>query len=300
MNAPPLTGLAHALAAAQPVDHPAMLAAQWYDQSVFLRLHGTGNLPVGFGAHLRRSFFGALAPAASPAARRGGPCPWNPPCALDVFHREQLRGPRGDGLPKPFALRHWTEAQDTIVELRVFGMANDWFMTAADALTAGLSQILPWRKATRLHHPPPVTDRWVSDHRLPHDDAPGAVTLCLLSPMDASGMDPIQTPATVLTRMLRRVDAVSRWNGAALPPDMAAALADQARGLRYDTSGLSRGTHHSANRKNQPRNDPTLLGRLHLSGDLQHLWPCLRIAERCHIGRHAVEGLGAVQITTRL
>ena len=35
---------------------------------------------------------------------------------------------------------------DLVVTLRVFGMANDWFMAAAEAFVAGLSGILPWSR----------------------------------------------------------------------------------------------------------------------------------------------------------
>jgi len=124
-------------------------------------------MPVGIGAHLRRSFLGAMGAAASAAAQRGEPCSWDPPCAFDVFCREQLRGPRGDGLPKPYVLQVHPDGGDLIVGLRVIGMANDWYMAAAEAMVAGINTILPW---SRLY--PGMRSR-------PHDhlagDQPGGV-----------------------------------------------------------------------------------------------------------------------------
>ncbi len=74
------------------------------------------------------------------------------------------------------------------------------------------------------------------------------------------------------------------------------ALARNAAELSYDISGLRQGRYTRPNRHRQARRDPTLNGYLTIRGDLTLFWPILHIATRCHIGRHAVEGLGAVAI----
>lgn len=113
----------------------------------------------GFGAHLRRSFLGALNPGASPAVRVGAPCPWDPPCALDVFQREQLRA-GGDGLPKPYVLSWQQKGPALAVTLRVFGIACDWFPAAVEAMTAALHDRLSWDNALPLcYSPPRLIDR---------------------------------------------------------------------------------------------------------------------------------------------
>ncbi len=240
---------------------------------------------------------GALGRGASPAAQGNAPCSWDPPCALDVFGREQLRGPRGNGLPKPYVIRAWPYGADLMVELRVFGMANDWAMAAAEALVLGMRDILPWRRLLPSGAAAPeLVSRKCRVTRLSVPLPPDSVTLAFLSPMDGAGRDVFAQPHRVMTRMIRRVDAVSRWNGVALDDETGRALARHAAALSYDLSGLRPGCYASPNRHRQARRDPTLSGCLEIRGDLAPLWPLLNIATRCHIGRHAVEGLGAFQI----
>jgi len=291
------TGLPAVLARAEWVTETRDLAAAWIDQTLFMRLEGVGGVGADFGGHLRRSFLGALGVGASPAAQAGRPCTWDPPCALDVFYREQLRGPRGDGLAKPFVLAAWPEQNDLVVMLRVFGMAMDWSSAAFEALVAGIRGILPWPRLVHgMSAPPAITARSAFTDGIIETPAPEMVQLTMLSPVDASGADPFAEPHTILARAFRRVDAISRWNGVALETDKAIAVARQLRSLDYDLTGLVAGRYSSPNRHGQRRNDPTISGTLVVRGDLTDIWPVLRIAERAHIGRHAVEGLGRVRI----
>ncbi len=296
MEADDKTGLAGVLARPDRVDASG-LGQAWYDQSFVFRLHGAGRAPADIGGHLRRSFLGALGRGASPAARANAPCPWDPPCALDVFGREQLRGPRGDGLPKPYVIRAWPRGADLTVELRVFGMANDWAMAAAEALVVGLREILPWRRLLPAGSgAPEVITRETHVTHLSLPPVPGSVRLVFLSPVDGTGRDVLAEPHRLISRMIRRVDAVSRWNGVALDDETGRTLARHAAGLHYDTSALRPGRYASPNRHRQARHDPTFSGQLTIHGDLAPLWSILHVATRCHIGRHAVEGLGAFQI----
>ncbi len=296
MEAGDRTGLAGVLACPDRVDAEG-LGRAWYDQSFAFRLRGAGRAPADIGGHLRRSFLGALGRGASPAARDNAPCTWDPPCALDVFGREQLRGPRGDGLPKPYVIRAWPHGADLMVEMRVFGMANDWAMVAAEALVVGMREILPWPRLLRTSASvPEIASRKLGLTRLSLPPPPDRVTLAFLSPVDGTGRDVFAQPHRLISRMIRRVDAVSRWNGVALVDETGRELARHAAGLDYDISGLRAGRYASPNRHRQSRRDPTVNGRLTIHGDLAPLWPVLHVATRCHIGRHAVEGLGAFQI----
>ena len=47
-------------------------------------------------------------------------------------------------------------------------------------------------------------------------------------------------------------------------------------------------------RHKQNRRDPTVAGSLVIRGELAPIWPILLICTRCHVGRHVVEGLGAI------
>lgn len=132
--APVLTPFARHLSRPEVVASADALISASFDQTIALRLRGAAG-GIAPDAHLRRSFLAALGPAASEAARSGKPCTWDPPCALDVFCREQLRH-KGAGLPKPYVLWAERHEEDLVIRLRVFGMANDWFAAAAEALAA--------------------------------------------------------------------------------------------------------------------------------------------------------------------
>lgn len=190
-TAPP-SRLAQFLTASRSCDTPEALAEAWCDSTVTLRLARAGRIAPKIGPHLRRSFLGALGPAASIEAQNGEPCPWDPPCALDLFCREQMRDTRGNGLPKPYVL--WAEADgpDLMVSLRLFGIAGDWALGASEALITGLRDILPWdRLGTHL---PAITERHIEAARITSSPPPLQLRLYLLSPMDISGRNPTAEP----------------------------------------------------------------------------------------------------------
>lgn len=296
----PLTRLARALGDVQSTDQIDDLARGFFDQTATLRLAGcAASAPVGIGAHVRRSFLGALGDGASDPARANLPCPWEPPCALDVFRREQLRGPRGDGLPKPYVIETDIDGVDLIVRLRVFGMANDWFMAATEAMLRGLRTILPWSRLFPGRTAcPEVLSRQVDVGVLrvmPPDTS--SVALVFTAPADTGGFDPKADPNRILSSLLRRVDGISRWNGLALDDDAGRAFAAFTKTLSYDATGLRLAGYQSPNAKGQSRVKRTMLGVLKISGALEKLWPVLAMGERCHFGRGAVEGLGAFRIS---
>lgn len=290
------TALASILAKVEMTDKIEVLASAFYDQAASFRLAGCGSsAPVGIGAHLRRSFLGALGAGASPAAVDSKPCTWDPPCALDVFRREQLRGGRGDGLPKPYVIECTLDGADLIVTLRIFGMANDWFMVASEAMVSGIRTILPWSKLIAGRNcAPHILSRQV--HSVPLAVAPEgakALRLVFISPIDIGGSNPLADPHRLLSRMLRRVDGISRWNGLGLSDDAGRAFANHVKTLSYETSEIQRGGHLSPNARGQRRAKEVITGTLTVRGDIASIWPVLVMGQRCHLGRGAVEGLGA-------
>lgn len=292
-------GLAEALVDVRKTAQIQELAQGFYDQITVLRLEGCGSsVPVGIGAHLRRSFLGALGAGASLAAKSNQPCMWDPPCALDVFCREQLRGARGDGLPKPYVIEYHLDGIDLIVTLRVFGMANDWFMAASEAMVAGIRTILPWEKLIAgRKYAPHILSRQVQS--IPLAEMPKsmrAVRLVFTSPTDIGGSEPLAHPHRFLSRLLRRVDGMSRWNGLGLEDEAGRNFANHVKTLEYDTSGLRFGGHLSPNSRGQRRMKKTMTGALTIRGDIASIWYVLIMGERCHLGRGAVEGLGAFRI----
>jgi len=299
MTTPPETAFARALAQCRQANWYQDLAEAFYDQSVAFRLEGVGaSAPVGIGAHIRRSFLGAFGAAASDQARAGRPCSWDPPSALDVFCREQLRGARGDGLPKPYVVECGLDQGDLIVSLRVFGMANDWFMAAAEAMAVGMRTILPWQRLfPGRKSAPRILSRQISVGALrPMPVDARSARLVFTSPTDASGGEPHAEPHRILTRLQRRVDGISRWNGVGLSDEAGRALAGQAKGFGFDASGLRTGRYQSPNARGQVRRKDTMTGVLLITGDIAQIWPLLAMGEKCHLGRGAVEGLGAFRL----
>lgn len=268
------------------------LAANWHDQTVSYRLQGAGALDVlSLGGHLRRSFLGALGRGASTEALNNLPCSWDPPCALDIYMREQFRGAKGDGLPKPYVLFCDADGADLIVSLRVFGYANDWFYVAAEALVTGMREILPWRRLFGSEVPI-ICERRIEQMNgveLPRNQE--RMALNFLTPVDASGKsDAIER--SLLSRLLRRVDGLARWQGYALDPDYARSLTQILSELDYSRSTLSPGVYKSPNRKAENRHHKTMLGELIAIGDVSAISAFVALGERCHVGRAAVEGLG--------
>jgi len=271
------------------------LAAAWCCQTARFRVAGEGaSAPVGIGAHLRRSFLGALGSGASARAAGGQACDWDPPCALDVFRREQLRGPGGNGLPKPYVIAADLDRGDLIVSLGIFGMAVDWAMAAIEAMATGLRTILPWHHLyPGMTRAPDIVDRQIWFPPLPAcPDAGNAVTLRLLSPLDITGTRRDAHPSSLLSRLLRRIDGLSRWNGMALEPEAGRAMAQSFRHLAVDLSGLRATQQLSPNAKGQRRVRDVVLGEIVISGDWAPIWPLLAMGEQAHLGRGAVEGLG--------
>jgi len=254
------------------------------------------------GAHLRRSFLGAMGPGASPAARAGKPCDWHPPCALDIFCREQIRSDRGLGLPKPYVIEVTPGADTLRVTLRVFGLAGYWFPAAAEAMVAGITTILPWARLSGSNMAPPR----IAARRMLRDPLPPApagcqrLRLALTAPLDVTSSRPAAAAGKVagpfLPQLLRRVSELSRWNGVTLAPDAARVLALRLREVAEDTAALKPGTHFSPNAKGQRRRRQVLRGEMRLRGDIASIWPLLAMGMRCHLGRGAVEGLGAFRL----
>lgn len=292
----PATGLALWLSRPERVAGLKGISALWREHEVRVVLAPVAPLRPGFGGHLRRSFLGGLAPGASDAARAGHPCNWEPPCALDVFLREQLRS-GGDGLPKPYVLFWRQEGPAVEVVLRIFGTACDWAPAAAEGLSAGLTGILPWSKVVPGQGLPRILSRVQTAPGGPEPVSEGLLTLHLVTPMDDEGTRPDDTrdvAARLLSRAIRRVDAVARWQGAALDDKALRTLTAQAHAVQAVATRLRPAQNISPNSKGEMRRSNVLTGEIDLPllpADLRLL---LSLASRCHVGRHTNEGLGMI------
>ncbi len=297
MSVLPQTPFSRFLFRARTVETPDALAAAWTEKSVTFRLHGGGDLCRGdLGAHLRRSFLGALAPDASPEARAGKPCPRDPPCALDVFRREQFRDARGNGLPKPYVIFAEAAGADLLVSLRVFGAANDWFGAASDAFLRGMETILPWRKVCGAQMPQVSSRRMVMLEGLPQYADGRRAVLEFLSPVDATGRRNGALERSLVSGLIRRANGLARWHGLQMSDNCTRTLTAIAGALDFSGSDLRASAYHSPNSARQKRRHDTVTGRLRLAGPIGPLLPILAIGERGHMGRAAREGLGRYRL----
>lgn len=281
----------------------ADLPQMWQAAQVHIVLPGLAGLAGSLvllnrlrGAFGRRLMQGASAPALA-----GQPCPWSPPCALDVLFREQVRLGK-HGLPKPFVLALDAQAGGLVISLTLFGFAVDWSGVAAHALASAVQHDVDWQAVAEGRFVPQgqIADLVVAEAPLPPipgDVGADSASLHFVTPFDTTGDDPFDRPATVIGRLARRVDMMARWMGLAVDADWPA-LADLWHGLDYDVGGLRRCSplHRQSGRTGHAFDQPLAEGVLHIVGPLAPLWPILQLGQATHAGRGAANGLGRYRL----
>ena len=272
------------------------LAGAWFQARISARLPGYAALAhdLELLRRIRGGVGAVLKRAASPEAIAGHPCPWSPPCALDVLFREQLRQ-AAHGLPKPFVLRAEPKGADLIVSLTLFGEAAEWSGFAVQAFSETLQHGIDWqRQRADLFLPRPV----LCDVRVVGLDGVDAmawrpsVGLVYQTPMDAEGDDPIERPATVFARLARRVEGLARWHGMAVDVDWQH-LGAAWSGVSFDTRCLVRAhVIRRSGSKGTAFGAEVVGGTLRIDQVPQALWPLLLLGQETHVGRGANAGFG--------
>ena len=79
-------------------------------------------------------------------------------------------------------------------------------------------------------------------------------------------------------------------------PSIHGTLTRNLAGLRVDGAGLTRGRYDSPNRHKQARSGPTISGWISIHGVTPEIAAVFTLGPRCHLGRHAAEGLGAFSV----
>lgn len=242
---------------------------------------------------LRGAWGRALMQGASEDALAGRSCPWNPPCALDVFFREQLREGR-HAVPKPYVLSCDVLRRAIVFRLTVFGFANEWLAAATDRFVQAV-RMVRWKDGTR----PEPAIRSVETANLggfPEAPVPCAVSLEFDTPFDATGTSVLDQPSTLVARAARRVDGMARWMDCRLDVNWNE-IAQAWAALDFDLSDLvaDRATRGSA-RQQRVINNPVYHGRVGIAGDLEQVWHLLLLTQTTHIGRGAVSGFGRFEL----
>ena len=278
----------------------AELPGQWFHSIVVVRCRGARVLAGDpkFAGTLRGAWGEQLKATASAEAIAGEPCPWRPPCALDVLFRIQGRITPALEIPKPYVLAVLADGADLMVRLTVFGFATDWTEAAADALVRACRVVTP--RGQRLE----VVDRcYWSEDGIVIGTVPAALVLAFETPLEirprqracgvAGGGGEAGSDFPMLTASLgNRISGLARWQDAAIEADF--------RGLKDQAAAVAvRLLEHAPDRwlrfsRRQGQWIPMAGRRLValIEGDLAPLLPLLAIGETCHAGSHASLGLG--------
>jgi hypothetical protein len=278
------------------------LAEHWIVATVEATVPGHGALArdLILMNRIRGALGRMLMAGASAAAIAGKPCPWVPPCALDLLFREQVRIEGRHGIPKPWALALDRRGFDLIVRITLFGFAIDWAGVVGHGLATALREHIDWKeRAPGLFLPKAEVAR------LDIKEASGAlaprprssVVMEFVTPLDAAGDDPLDRPASVIGRLARRIDLIARWMDVEIAADWRE-LAAVWNGLDYDAASLSRAQLDSRSGRDQKRRFQRGLvqGALVIAGDLAPIWPLLAIGRLTHAGRGATAGLGRYRL----
>lgn len=274
----------------------ADLPDRWFRQRVELLVagHAAAVDDPALTGRLRGAWGRALMAGASAEALAGGPCPWDPPCALDPLFRDQGAITARLSVPKPYVLSARAYGADLLVALTLFGFACDWVEAAADALVAGLRHGAP----PPLGRPAvPLGRRIVTEEAVPVPDADaGPAVLVFHTPVAfRSGAElTAPNPRTLISGLGNRVSGLARWLDTGVEADWRA-LAEHADTLHADVSGLRLAAWSRRSARQEGRAIPLggWHGRMILSGDLDPVLPLLALGATCHAGSHAALGLGA-------
>jgi hypothetical protein len=235
-----------------------------------------------------------LIEAASPEAIAGLPCPWTPPCALDVLFREQGRS-GGHGIPKPYVLAAEPRGRDLAVAMTLFGFAADWSAAAGHALVAALQHRIDWHALRPELFLPQLEFESVTMRAIDGVTPPPArdlVELQFLTPMNAEGDDPLDRPATVLARLAGRIRGLALWHDAEVAADWAA-LERLRNELSYDTAFLRRRRiRRRSGRQRHYYDTEAVEGMLRIAAPPEPVRAILALGREAHVGKGASEGFG--------
>lgn len=270
------------------------LAERWFRQVVEVRCagqaHAIGDLRLP--GWLRGGFGRALMRGASEAAIADRPCPFEPPCALDVLFRSQGRVRRDIDLPPPFVIAVDARGGDAVFHLTVFGFACDWIEAAADAFVAGIRSTAPPALGGGALRP---TGRSVDTFvGVEAAAATEAVILEFATPVTLRDPKALRGDGRrLLMAMGNRVSALARFQDCAVETDWRE-LATRAERVQVDGDSLRWVDWEQGSKRAGGRDRPMSgqIGHLVLRGDLRPFAALLALGATCHVGSHATLGQG--------
>ncbi|MBN9887849.1 CRISPR system precrRNA processing endoribonuclease RAMP protein Cas6 [Salipiger abyssi] len=288
----------------------AALIDGWNVEECRIVCEGHGRLANDLAVlnRLRGALGHVLAQSASDEALTGKPCPFDPPCAFDLFHNNQGHMTAGLEIPKPFVLLSDNLDGDLSVAIRLFGHSNAWapeFMAGLISAARRGIRMQGQQLSFRVTHagrrklaPPSVTAQ------------NGPIVLRTLTPIlrksDARAQGsprPIpQDEAEMLAEFLvstltgvgNRISGLAQWHQRVLDLD-STSLKAEARALSRDAAIEGKLSRRSFGKKKGRQGFDGTVALPWASADLRGL---LGLSAFAHIGADTAMGAGRVLVGT--
>lgn len=276
----------------------AALADRWTMHDLRVLVLGQGALAQDAWTLYRfRGALGhALAPGASPDALADRPCPFQPPCGFALFHGTLDPDGLGPITDRPFTIEADDLDGDLLLTVRLFGMAEGWASEFLAAMVAACRAGLDTGRGERVPLTVQAAERMPA--ALPPPPMPGAgVTVQTITPIvqkSDGGVRSTVDPASLLSALARRLEALARWQGLRAGWD-SRAVGRQASAYCADAQCLLTATTFPTGRYTG-RLRPAQSGLLRLPPPPPDLAVLLRLAPALHLGADIAFGAGRVQV----
>ena len=194
----------------------AGFAARLQAQRIDLRLAGMAGAARDWAlaGRLRGALGDVLRRSASPQARAGEPCAWQPPCAYEALFRKQGRMTAGVDFPSPWVFAVLPHRGDLILRLTLFGVACEWRVAAAEALAEIAVERIDWAAAVGGFAPRvEIVSRTLSALHAPELAGADDFELEFLTPLSISSGDAMLDPRPAFTSFGLRLEGLARWQG---------------------------------------------------------------------------------------
>lgn len=241
---------------------------------------------------LRGALGRVLGKSASNEALAGEPCPFNPPCAYDLFHNSQGHLEKGLGIPKPYVLRADNIKGDLRITLRLFGEACNWSGEFHAALVAAGRRGIDINKANRNELAPKNAQREIV---LLRDFPTQLQSLTLNTHTPIEQRNPLNPGphglniASLLTNSANRLRGLSQWHGKDL-------INDASTLKQLATQWGDRAQVYPARQSKSPKHRGFCGSIMFLEPD-PFLILLLRLVESCHIAHGSTHGQGRFRLT---
>ncbi|HRY26958.1 MAG: hypothetical protein R3D28_23630 [Geminicoccaceae bacterium] len=273
------------------------LAGDWFMGHVRLTVEGaSAQSPSQLAGRVRGALGAALRGSASAEALAGRPCPWRPPCALDLLFRSQGRITPALEIPKPMVLALRREGHLLHADLGLVGFASECLEEVAAALVYAWRDRIPDVRGSR------IVDRAIgSTAGVAVPASARAVVLAFDSPLEIRWRDagPASASAalwSLLSSLGNRVSGLARWQDAGIQADWPEL---RARAATLEMTCLANDSERWQRRSfRQDRRIPMQGDRpvVRLASDLAPFLPWLALGAVTHVGSHAALGMGRYRL----